>query len=55
MREHVEAVARGKLSEMPGGSGGLVGTLNIWASDLDDLPPSGGTTQGQRLVHHLSA
>ena len=51
-REGIEAIARDKLKAMPGG---IRGTLNIWASDLDDLPPSGGSAEVRRTVQHLSA
>ena len=54
-QEHVEAIVRDKLGEMPGGPASLIGTLNIWASDLDDLPPSGGSKEGLVPVRQLRA
>lgn len=51
-RERIEAIARGKLRAMPGG---VSGTLNIWAGDLGDLPPSGTPMEAYGAVQRLSA
>lgn len=54
-REHIEAVVHDKLGEMPGGLSSLMGTLNIWASDLDDVPPSGASVECRKYSQRLSA
>ena len=51
-RERIEAIARSKLRAMPAGASG---TLNIWASNLDDLPPSSTPMEARRTVQRLSA
>ena len=48
----IEALARDKLRAMPGG---VVGTLNIWVSDLDDPSPSGASGEGHKPVQRLIA
>ena len=51
-QERIEALARDKLKVMPGG---VVGTLNIWASDLDDPSPFGAPRAAHKPVQRLVA
>ena len=51
-RERIEALARDKLRAM---LGGVVGTLNIWASDLGDPSPSGASGEAHKPVQRMSA
>jgi hypothetical protein len=51
-REQIEAIARAKLRAMPEG---VSGTLNIWAGDLDHLPPFGTPLNAFRTGQRLSA
>ena len=52
VQEQIEAVARDKLRAMPDI---VFGTLNIWASDVDDLPPSGASAQSHKSGQRLTA